>query len=122
MEGFEKKALNKNNIWNIPHDYTWGSLYSFFGVASSAILHDELLKVSRFSYLAQDVIDYTFGKNNWGVSFVATKKLTNSVKNVYSQTYKLQPQLFPIGAIAEGPGDLEGHLENVNDLGYVEKD
>ena len=113
LEGFEKKALNENNIWNIPHDYTWGSLYSFFGVASSAILHDELLKEYRFSYLAQDVIDYTFGKNNWGVSFVATKKLTNSVKNVYSQTYKLQPQLFPIGAIAEGPGDLEGHLENV---------
>ena len=63
--------------------------------------------------MAYNVIDYTFGKNNWGVSFLASKQLPNSVQNIYSQTYYLQPELFPTGAIAEGPGDLEGHLENV---------
>lgn len=111
--GFDNKARETNNIWKMPHDYTWGSLYSFFGVASAAIIHDELTQEKKFGYLAQEVIDYTFGKNNWGVSFLASKQLNNSVQNIYSQTYKLQPQLFPTGGIAEGPGDLEGHLENV---------
>jgi hypothetical protein len=96
----------------VPHDYTWGSLYSFFGVASAAILHDKLTKQNTFKYLAQEVIDYTFGKNNWGVSFLASKTLSNSVENIYSQTYKVQQNLFPVGAIAEGPGDMEGHLSN----------
>ena len=97
----------------VPHDYTWGSLYSFFGVASASILHDNLLKKNAFGYLAQEVIDYTFGKNNWGTSFLASKNIPNSVKNIYSQTYKIQKNLFPTGAIAEGPGDMEGHLSNV---------
>jgi hypothetical protein len=112
LEYFEKKANVVNNIWMVPHDYTWGSLYSFFGVASAAILHDKLTKQNTFKYLAQEVIDYTFGKNNWGVSFLASKTLSNSVENIYSQTYKVQQNLFPVGAIAEGPGDMEGHLSN----------
>lgn len=113
LEYFEKKATEISNIWMVPHDYTWGSLYSFFGVASASILHDNLLKKNAFGYLAQEVIDYTFGKNNWGTSFLASKNIPNSVKNIYSQTYKIQKNLFPTGAIAEGPGDMEGHLSNV---------
>ncbi len=113
LEYFEKKAIESSNIWMVPHDYTWGSLYSFFGVASAGILHDLLLKENTFGYLSQEVIDYTFGKNNWGVSFLASKSLPNSVRNVYSQTYKIQKNLFPTGAIAEGPGDINGHLSNV---------
>lgn len=113
LEYFEKKASDINNIWMVPHDYTWGSLYSFFGVASAGILHDDLLRKNSFGYLAQEVVDYTFGKNNWGASFLASKNIPNSVQNIYSQTYKLQKNLFPIGAIAEGPGDIEGHLSNV---------
>ncbi len=121
LEYFEKKATDLNNIWMVPHDYTWGSLYSFFSVASAGILHDNLLKQNTFSYLAQEVIDYTFGKNNWGASFLASKNLPNSVQNIYSQTYKLQKNLFPIGAIAEGPGDMEGHLSNVKWFSLSEK-
>ena len=113
LEYFENKATETNNIWMVPHDYTWGSLYSFFGVASASILHDDLTNQNTFKYLAQEVVDYTFGKNNWGVSFVASKTLPNSVKNIYSQTYKIQKELFPIGAIAEGPGDMDGHLSNI---------
>jgi len=113
LEDFEKIAMQPNNIWMVPHEYTWGSLYSFFGVASAGIIHDQINNEKRFGYLAQEVIDYTFGKNNWGVSFLASEELPNSVQNIYSQTYKLQPKLFPTGGIAEGPGDMEGHLENV---------
>ncbi len=113
LEDFEKIAMQPNNVWMVPHEYTWGSLYSFFGVASAGIIHDQINNEKRFGYLAQEVIDYTFGKNNWGVSFLASEQLPNSVQNIYSQTYKLQPKLFPTGGIAEGPGDMEGHLENV---------
>ena len=113
LNGFAGTAKQENNIWKIPHAYTWGSLYSFFGVAYASILHNDIVKDSAYLDMAYNVIDYTFGKNNWGVSFLASKQLPNSVQNIYSQTYYLQPELFPTGAIAEGPGDLEGHLENV---------
>lgn len=115
LDGFYSKTQQPNNIWGVPHDYTWGSLYSFFGVANAAILYNEGYaqnSKSPFINIAYDMIDYTFGKNNWGVSFVASKKLKNSVQNIYSQTYKLQPKLFPTGAIAEGPGGIEDHLAN----------
>lgn len=112
LEYFQGIANQPNNIWNVPHEYTWGSLYSFFNVATNAKLYGELYDNDQFDYLADAVLDYTFGKNNWGVSFLASQQLSNSVRNIYSQTYKLLPDLFPTGAIAEGPGDLEGHLEN----------
>lgn len=112
LEYFEGIAQSQNNIWDVPHEYTWGSLYSFFNVGINAKVHAINYEDSAFIYLANAVLDYTFGRNNWGVSFVASEQLPNSVKNIYAQTYKLQPQLFPTGAIAEGPGDIEGHLEN----------
>lgn len=111
LNGFSKKANEENNIWNLPHEYTWGSLYSFFNVAYSSLLHTELYGPSKYDQIPYDVIDYTFGKNNWGYSFVASENLANSVQNIYSQTYILQPHLFPTGAIAEGPGDKKSHLE-----------
>lgn len=113
LEGFETIAIAPENIWKMPHEYTWGSLYSFFNVAYASLLHDSLTKTNQFGYLAQEVVDYTFGKNNWGVSFLASEKLSNSVQNIYSQAYILQPRLFPTGGIAEGPGDNESHLEMV---------
>ena len=113
IEGFENIALAPENIWKMPHEYTWGSLYSFFNVAYASLLHDNLTQTNKFGYLAQEVVDYTFGKNNWGVSFIASQKLPNSVQNIYSQAYILQPNLFPTGGIAEGPGDTKSHLEMV---------
>lgn len=40
---------------------------------------------------------------------IASKTIPRSVRNVYSQIYKEQPDLFPTGAIAEGPGDKKTH-------------
>lgn len=115
LQGFYSIYNQENNIWGVPHEYTWGSLYSFFGVANAAIIYEQnylSYHNEPFNKMAYDVIDYTFGKNNWGYSFVASEQLPNSVQNIYSQTYKLQPQLFPTGAIAEGPGGIEDHLAN----------
>lgn len=113
LEAFAKIAKEENNIWNTPHQYTWGTLYSQFGVAYSSLLYQDLTGSSEFSKMTYDVIDYTFGKNNWGYSFIASNKLPNAVQNIYSQTYILQPQLYPTGAIAEGPGDKASHLDMV---------
>lgn len=113
LEGFSKIANEDNNIWNTPHNYTWGTLYCQFGVAYGSILYSDLTKSNEFNKMTYDVIDYTFGKNNWGYSFLASKQLPNAVQNIYSQTYKLQPELYPTGAIAEGPGDKPSHLEMV---------
>lgn len=121
IEGFETIALTPQNIWKMPHEYTWGSLYSFFNVACASLLHDSLIQTNEFGYLAQEVVDYTFGKNNWGVSFLASEKLNNSVRNIYSQAYILQPNLFPTGGIAEGPGDTKSHLEMVKWFQLSEK-
>lgn len=111
LKGFHRKANEENNIWNMPHEYTWGTLYSFFNVAYSSLLFEEINKPHPYSQIPYDVIDYTFGKNNWGYSFIVSNHLNNSVKNIYSQTYFLQPNLKAIGAIAEGPGDKKTHLD-----------
>ena len=56
-----------------------------------------------------DVLDYTLGKNNWETAFVASEQIPNSIRNVYSQIYKLEPKHFPTGDISERPGDRTTH-------------
>lgn len=111
LNSFKKIAMQTSNVWGLPHEYTWGSLYSFFGVANGALLYDQQKNENRFQDVYYDVLDYTLGKNNWGIAFVASENIPNSIRNVYSQFYKLQLDLFPTGSVAEGPGDYKTHLE-----------
>lgn len=108
MDYFKEIAKEENNLWGVPHKYTWSTLYSYFGVANSAMLMS--LKDNK-DYLpfAYNVLDYTLGKNNWGKAMVASEKIPNSVENIYSQIYWIKTKLFPTGAIAEGPGDKATH-------------
>ena len=108
---FTYESRKTNNLWEVPHQFTWGSLYSFLGVANASLLYTKQSKDSTYLRNSYNVVDYLFGKNNWGVSFVASKNLPNTVHNVYSQIYRLQPKLFPSGAVSEGPGDMKSHLE-----------
>ncbi len=108
---FKGKTYTNGNIWGMPHDYTWATMYSFFGVANGAIQHTMLTKSKTYLQCALDVLDYTLGQNNWGMAMVASPDIPGSADNVYSQFYKLQPKLFPTGAIAEGPGDRKTHDE-----------
>ena len=111
LNEFKKIANQSGNVWGVPHEYTWGTLYSFFSVANGAMLYDLNTETNHYEDLYYDVLDYTLGKNNWGIAFVASKNIPNSIRNVYSQFYKLQRNLYPIGAVAEGPGDYKTHLE-----------
>ena len=109
LDFFKDISNEQGNIWQVPHKYTWGSLYSFLSVANSSLLYHLTTESNNYDKQIWSVLDYSLGKNNWGMSFIASKKIPNSIQNVYSQIYKLQPKLYPTGAVAEGPGDRTTH-------------
>ncbi len=111
LHHFETYANKTGNVWRLPHEYTWASLYSLMGVANNGLLFDRNKQKQDYRQMGYDVLDYTLGLNNWGIAMVCSKDIPNSVRNVYSQMYTLQPQLYPTGAVAEGPGDRETHEE-----------
>ena len=87
----------------------WGSLHRWIGAANAARLatlragapadHDALF---------WSMVDYTFGRNNWGVSFLFCPRLPNTVRHIYSPAYQLL-RVFPTGALSEGPGNRATH-------------
>jgi len=108
LDYFKGIALEKNNLWATPHPYTWASLYSMLGVANASLLSQKH-QIENYQLIYESMLDYTLGRNPWGICFVASPSIPNSIRNVYSQVYKLQPKKYPIGAIAEGPGDRATH-------------
>jgi hypothetical protein len=97
-----------DNIWGIPMKPTWGPLLGAHVVASYAGLH----YLSDNQYSAQmlwDNVDYFLGRNNWGVSFIASPELLKPATHVYSQVYKLTNE-YPLGAVSEGPGSKTSYL------------
>lgn len=109
LEYFKGITEENNNIWNLPHKYTWSSLYSFLGVGNGILLNNLKEEDSNFEQLATQLLDYSLGMNNWGMAFICSDSIPNCACNTYSQIYKLQPKLTPIGAVAEGPGDRTTH-------------
>jgi hypothetical protein len=119
-----------NNIWGVPMQYTWASLTSWITAAGAGgVYHRVNPSHSGSQELLNNIVDYTFGKNNWGLTFIATPNLSNSVQNIYSQIYDLTGA-FPLGAVSEGPADkqmhddqgfgwLSGDLEEFNTSGAV---
>lgn len=106
---FHGHSHQEGNLWRVPHPYTWSSLYSFMGVANNFALNQLYFGDSTFEGGFDAVLNYTLGTNNWGKAFVVSEQIPHSVRNVYSQIYKLKPKLYPTGAIAEGPGDRATH-------------
>lgn len=95
--------------WGIPGRYVWGSAARWVG-AANVVASDALLSGRSPESVGSvtDVIDYLFGRNNWGVSFLFTERLPNSVRHIYSPAYRLLGK-FPDGAFSEGPGDRAMH-------------
>lgn len=108
LDYFKGIANEKNNLWSVPHNYTWASLYSMLGVANASLLAQKHA-IETYKSIPETMLDYTLGRNPWGICFVASPEIPNSIRNVYSQVYKLQPKKYPIGALAEGPGDKPTH-------------
>ena len=109
---FQSIGNATNNIWRAPHTSTWGTLYSYFSVANGSLLHQHVTGGETYQEMAKNVLDYTFGINPWGLSFVASEDLPNSITSTYAVMYRLQPSIFPTGEIAEGPTTLALHTSN----------
>lgn len=111
MAGYVKHARERGAPWGLPSRYVWGSLARWVGIANAA---RETARVQgaapELDALYWGIVDYTFGRNNWGVSFLFDEQLPNSVRNLYSPVYKLL-KVFPTGALSEGPGGRKLHDE-----------
>jgi len=121
LNGYQQYDRQQGNIWGIPMIPTWGPLAGA-GIAASygglKYLQEQTNKsaVNNTSSnevdarLLWDNIDYFFGRNNWGISFVASRDLDFAVENIYSQVYQLT-ETFPLGAVSEGPGKRSTYLQ-----------
>lgn len=111
MAGYVKHARERGAPWGLPSRYVWGSLARWVGIANAARqtarLHGPLPEQDALYW---GIVDYTFGRNNWGVSFLFDEQLPNTLRNLYSPAYKLLKQ-FPTGALSEGPGGRRQHDE-----------
>lgn len=95
--------------WGIPGRYLWASLHRWIGAANASRVCARLIGTSpERDAVFISMLDYTFGRNNWGVSFLHSEQLPNTVRNLYSPVYQLL-QVFPTGALSEGPGDRATH-------------
>ncbi len=109
LNNFAGTARNPKNIWGFPMEPAFTSLYLGLGIGIGSARYYEVTGDNKYSDVIMNVLDYGFGVNNWGVSFTASPKLKNSVKNFNMAIYKLQTHLFPEGAVALGPCDKGGH-------------
>lgn len=109
LDGFLSKSDSKDNIWNLPLDYTTNGLYNCFVIGISAGLYTKIFDDKTYGNMVLNVLNYGFGLNNWGVSFTAVPSIKQSVRRFNLPTYKLQTRLFPEGAVSIGPCDKETH-------------
>lgn len=100
------------SIWGYNHPFTWGTLHRWVGNASTTARIAKLNKVTNPSARMPMLLmtDLVFGRNPWGVSFLFSNDLANSLKNIYGQIYPLLDE-FPVGALSEGPGDALTHKD-----------
>ncbi len=105
----------KNNIWGIPGNYSWGSLADWTATGGGLGLYfiETKGQNAEVKKVMIDIVDYIFGKNNWGVSFFFCRDLPNSVRHIYSQLYQIK-NVFPTGALSEGPAGREVHHRNLS--------
>ncbi len=111
LDGYVRHAREQGAPWGLPSRYVWGSLARWIGIANACRAGNRTLGPSPArDALFWGIVDYTFGRNNWGVSFLFDEQLPNTVRHLYSPVYRLLRQ-FPTGALSEGPGARAWHDE-----------
>lgn len=106
----ETERYTAENAWQVPDHFTWGTLHRWIGMANAHLRTQRYLQnPAQESALFQGVLDYTFGRNPWGIPMMASGDLPNSIRNVYNGIYRLT-EAFPTGALSEGPGDKATHV------------
>ena len=105
----EALSYERDNLWNIPGGYTWGSLYRWIGAANAHLRTQRYLQdIEELPLPFLGALDYVFGRNNWGIAMIATPDITNSIRNICNGIYRLT-NVFPTGALSEGPADRNIH-------------
>lgn len=93
---------NKNgNLYNQGAAFSWGTTHTMLGIVFQAMLWSQLTNSHQFDSLIVTQLDYIFGKNPWGLSFVYQFG-TNYAKHFHSQVAYFNKGYLP-GAIAAGP-------------------
>lgn len=111
MAGYVQHARERGAPWGLPSRYVWGSLARWVGIANAArITARQHGPLPSQDSLFWGIVDYTFGRNNWGVSFLFDEEIPNTVRHIYSPVYKML-KTFPTGALSEGPGGRKLHGE-----------
>lgn len=111
LAGYVQHARERGAPWGLPSRYVWGSLARWVGIANAARASGRVLGAApERDALYWGIADYTFGRNNWGVSFLFSEDLPNTLRHLYSPAYKLL-KAFPTGALSEGPGGRKLHDE-----------
>ena len=100
----------QNRIWRLPMNYSAGMLYNMFIIGFSAANYTQIFDDKTFAPLVINSLNYTFGLNNWGVSFMALRDVP-SVRYFNLPIYRLQMRLFPEGSTALGPLDRQTHFD-----------
>jgi endoglucanase len=102
-------ATEKGQPWGIPTRYMWGSVARWIGAANAArVAAAEGVVGPDGDALFYGVLDYVFGRNNWGVSFLFDERLPNRLEELYSPTAYLLER-YPVGALSAGPTTRHMH-------------
>ena len=105
LNGYQNYDQQRGNIWGIPMVPSWATLHGQ-AIAGAYSGLSFLLDTKYDLDLLWNNLDYYFGRNNWGASFIALPQLKNAATNVYSQIYSLTGE-YPLGAVSEGPGSKQ---------------
>ncbi|MCL2187547.1 MAG: glycoside hydrolase family 9 protein [Defluviitaleaceae bacterium] len=101
-----------DNPWTLPGGkYGWGSLPVWMGIAINHELARRYFNVDTggaVSVPLLGVLDYTFGRNNWGIGMVASDEMPHTIRNVYNAITNVLGKLS-VGAMSEGPGNRKRH-------------
>ncbi len=106
VSAYTDHAAGTGQPWGMPTRYVWGSLTRWVGSANAA--KASYPAGAAEGQLFDDMLDYVFGRNPWGVSFLYDEQLPNTLRNLYSPTAALLKR-FPVGAFSAGPTRRSTH-------------
>jgi len=111
----EVARYEPDNLWNSSSNrYNWGTLHNWIAMANIHLrTQRDLQGVTELTAPFLGVLDYVFGRNNWGIAMLASPDLPYSIRNIYNGIYRLTKEknkdFFPVGAMSEGPTSKNTH-------------
>jgi hypothetical protein len=128
LDRFADFDRENGNIWGVPAKQIWGSVPNALLIAAHAGLAQRVgdwhpkptvrandlgsgseLVVAEGA-IVYDNLDYLLGRNNWGIAMIALRDVPSGITAIYNNIYQMHGE-FPLGALAEGPGDKNTYLQ-----------